>query len=153
MYIFRWVVSSELDMRALEQLSLVCRGFYISARWVAGLQSSSFCSTGSEIFIFLYYLFFCIFLRDPEIWRSACLRVWGRNCTKVVPFKSWREMFLQRPRVRFDGNDALFQLQFYFVEMSEYLRDIFKKLRNISVFLFFKSCPWVFKKGLHFREK
>uniref|UniRef100_A0A4W4H965 F-box only protein 9 n=1 Tax=Electrophorus electricus TaxID=8005 RepID=A0A4W4H965_ELEEL len=29
MYIFRWVVSSDLDMRALEQLSLVCRGFYI----------------------------------------------------------------------------------------------------------------------------
>ncbi|KAK2921950.1 F-box only protein 9 [Channa argus] len=72
MYIFRWVVSSDLDMRALEQLSLVCRGFYICAR-------------------------------DPEIWRSACLRVWGRNCTKLVSFKSWREMFLQRPRVRFDG--------------------------------------------------
>ncbi|XP_034041611.1 F-box only protein 9 isoform X2 [Thalassophryne amazonica] len=72
MYIFRWVVSSDLDMRALEQLSLVCRGFYICAR-------------------------------DPEIWRSACLKVWGRNCTKLVPYKSWREMFLQRPRVRFDG--------------------------------------------------
>lgn len=72
MYIFRWVVSSDLDMRALEQLSLVCRGFYICAR-------------------------------DPEIWRSACLRVWGRGCTKVLPFTSWREMFLERPRVRFDG--------------------------------------------------
>ncbi|KAG9335835.1 hypothetical protein JZ751_003589 [Albula glossodonta] len=72
MYIFRWVVSSELDLRALEQLSLVCRGFYICAR-------------------------------DPEIWRSACLRVWGRSCTKMVPFGSWREMFLERPRVRFDG--------------------------------------------------
>ncbi|XP_034007771.1 F-box only protein 9 isoform X2 [Trematomus bernacchii] len=72
MYIFRWVVSSELDMRALQQLSLVCRGFYICAR-------------------------------DPEIWHSACSRVWGRNCTKIAPFKSWREMFLQRPRVRFDG--------------------------------------------------
>uniref|UniRef100_A0A672HKL9 F-box only protein 9 n=1 Tax=Salarias fasciatus TaxID=181472 RepID=A0A672HKL9_SALFA len=72
MYVFRWVVSSDLDMRALEQLSLVCRGFYMCAR-------------------------------DPEIWRSACLKVWGRNCTKLGPFKSWREMFLQRPRVRFDG--------------------------------------------------
>ncbi|CAG6017417.1 unnamed protein product [Menidia menidia] len=72
MYIFRWVVSSDLDMRALEQLSLVCRGFYICAR-------------------------------DPEIWRLACIRVWGRNCTKVLPFKTWREMFLQRPHVRFDG--------------------------------------------------
>uniref|UniRef100_A0A667Y2J0 F-box only protein n=1 Tax=Myripristis murdjan TaxID=586833 RepID=A0A667Y2J0_9TELE len=72
MYIFRWVVSTDLDMRALEQLSLVSRGFYICAR-------------------------------DPEIWRSACLRVWGRNCTKLVPFTSWRQMFLERPRVRFDG--------------------------------------------------
>ncbi|XP_051936506.1 F-box only protein 9 isoform X1 [Hippocampus zosterae] len=72
MYIFRWVVSRDLDMRALEQLSLVCRGFYICAR-------------------------------DPEIWRSACQRVWGRNCTKLGHFLSWREMFLQRPRVRFDG--------------------------------------------------
>uniref|UniRef100_A0A672K2W3 F-box only protein 9 n=1 Tax=Sinocyclocheilus grahami TaxID=75366 RepID=A0A672K2W3_SINGR len=33
MYIFRWVVSCDLDLRALEQLSLVCRGFYICARW------------------------------------------------------------------------------------------------------------------------
>lgn len=38
MYIFRWVVSSELDLRALEQLSLVCRGFYICARWVEVAQ-------------------------------------------------------------------------------------------------------------------
>lgn len=41
--------------------------------------------------------------RDSEIWRSACLRVWGRSCTKMLPFSSWREMFLERPRVRFDG--------------------------------------------------
>lgn len=73
MYIFRWVVSSELDMRALEQLSLVCRGFYICAR-------------------------------DPEIWRSACLKVWGKTCSNLCkPYSSWREMFLQKPRVRYDG--------------------------------------------------
>uniref|UniRef100_UPI002953C96E F-box only protein 9 n=1 Tax=Panthera onca TaxID=9690 RepID=UPI002953C96E len=72
MYIFRWVVSSDLDLRSLEQLSQVCRGFYICAR-------------------------------DPEIWRLACLKVWGRSCVKLVPYTSWREMFLERPRVRFDG--------------------------------------------------
>ncbi|KAM4694003.1 F-box only protein 9 isoform 2-T2 [Discoglossus pictus] len=72
MYIFRWVVSSDLDLRALEQLSLVCKGFYICAR-------------------------------DPEIWRLACLKVWGRNCVKIVPYITWRQMFLERPRVRFDG--------------------------------------------------
>jgi F-box protein 9 len=31
-YIFRWVVSSELDVRSLEQCARVCRGFYICAR-------------------------------------------------------------------------------------------------------------------------
>ncbi|XP_054035927.1 F-box only protein 9 isoform X1 [Dryobates pubescens] len=72
MYIFRWVVSSDLDLRSLEQLSLVCRGFYICAR-------------------------------DPEIWRQVCLKIWGRSCNKLVPYASWREMFLERPRVRFDG--------------------------------------------------
>ncbi len=31
-YILRWVVSSELDMRSLEQISLVSRGFYVCAK-------------------------------------------------------------------------------------------------------------------------
>lgn len=31
-YIFKWVVSSDLDMKSLEQLSAVCRGFYVCAR-------------------------------------------------------------------------------------------------------------------------
>jgi F-box protein 9 len=44
-----------------------------------------------------------IFPRDPEIWRLACLKVWGRSCVKLVPYSSWRDMFLERPRVRFDG--------------------------------------------------
>uniref|UniRef100_A0A4W3JBG2 F-box only protein n=1 Tax=Callorhinchus milii TaxID=7868 RepID=A0A4W3JBG2_CALMI len=70
-YIFRWVVSGDLDLRSLEQLSLVCRGFYICAR-------------------------------DPEIWHLACLKVWGRSCSKLQ-YASWRQMFLERPRVRFDG--------------------------------------------------
>ncbi|XP_071804431.1 F-box only protein 9-like [Asterias amurensis] len=32
LYIFRWVVSSDLDLRSLEVLSSVCRGFYVCAR-------------------------------------------------------------------------------------------------------------------------
>lgn len=31
-YIFRWVISSDLDVRSLEQCARVCRGFYICAR-------------------------------------------------------------------------------------------------------------------------
>lgn len=97
MYIFRWVVSSDLDLRALEQLSLVCRGFYICAR-----SAPPLCESRSLLCAHSVTLRSCI-SRDPEIWHSACARVWGRNCTKVVPFKSWRDMFLRRPRVRFDG--------------------------------------------------
>lgn len=32
MYILRWVVSDELDLRSLEQCSLISRGFYLCAR-------------------------------------------------------------------------------------------------------------------------
>lgn len=32
MYIFKWVVSTELDMKSLDQLARVCKGFYVCAR-------------------------------------------------------------------------------------------------------------------------
>lgn len=32
LYIFKWVVSSDLDLRSLEVCSMVCRGFYLCAR-------------------------------------------------------------------------------------------------------------------------
>lgn len=32
LYIFRWVVSSDLDLRSLEMCSMVCRGFYLCSR-------------------------------------------------------------------------------------------------------------------------
>uniref|UniRef100_T1IV17 F-box only protein 9 n=1 Tax=Strigamia maritima TaxID=126957 RepID=T1IV17_STRMM len=32
LYLFKWVISADLDLRSLEQLSLVCRGFYLCAR-------------------------------------------------------------------------------------------------------------------------
>uniref|UniRef100_A0A670I2G9 F-box only protein n=1 Tax=Podarcis muralis TaxID=64176 RepID=A0A670I2G9_PODMU len=128
MYIFRWVVSSDLDLRSLEQLSLVCRGFYICASSHSGLccmvpsthESYCFsdfnssptsqktphcCSFTSEQAKRPHHCtILCKFTqKDPEIWRQACLKVWGRTCNKLVPYTSWREMFLERPRVRFDG--------------------------------------------------
>lgn len=32
LYILRWVVSSNLDLRSLEQCAMVCKGFYLCAR-------------------------------------------------------------------------------------------------------------------------
>ena len=31
-YLLKWVVSSDLDLRSLEQAALVCRGFYVCCR-------------------------------------------------------------------------------------------------------------------------
>lgn len=73
LYIMRWVVSSELDLRVLDlSCSSVCRGFYLAAR-------------------------------DPEIWRLACVRVWGVNCGSLSNFESWRQMYIQRPHIHFHG--------------------------------------------------
>jgi len=106
LYIFRWVVSSDLDLRSLEMCSHVCRGFYL-------------CS------------------RDPEIWRLACARVWGVNCGGLTHYDSWRKMFIERPRLHFNGcyickttyirnGENSFQDQFYrpwhVVEYYRYLR-------------------------------
>ncbi|XP_015117519.1 F-box only protein 9 [Diachasma alloeum] len=107
LYILRWVVSPDLDLRSLEMFSGACRGFFISAR-------------------------------DPEIWRLACVRVWGVNCGNFEPkYRSWRDMYLQRPRLRYNGcyiskntyirhGENSFQDQFYrpwhLVEYFRYIR-------------------------------
>ncbi|XP_028154298.2 F-box only protein 9 [Diabrotica virgifera virgifera] len=73
LYILKWVVSDQLDMRSLEMFSSVCRGFYLCAR-------------------------------NEGIWKVACLRVWGVNCGSTTgDYKSWRHMFIERPRVNFNG--------------------------------------------------
>ncbi|XP_053673123.1 F-box only protein 9 [Anopheles nili] len=105
LYILRWVVSNDLDMKSLERFASVCRGFYLLAR-------------------------------DPEIWRHACARVWGVNlgALKGTPFGSWREMYINRPRIMFHGcyisrasylrsGENSFQDQFYRpVQLVEYYR-------------------------------
>jgi len=72
-HILKWVVSSELDLKSLENFSGVCRGFYVAARasdiwrrvciqtWVAGLP-----------------------IEEPSL-------------------GGWRTIFLSRPRVNFNG--------------------------------------------------
>ncbi|XP_060556712.1 F-box only protein 9-like [Ruditapes philippinarum] len=71
-YIFKWVVSSQLDMKSLESIAEVCRGFYLCAR-------------------------------DEELWRLACLRVWGSNTGKVKKYGLWRNMYIERPHLQFVG--------------------------------------------------
>lgn len=105
LYILRWVVSSDLDVRSLENCASVCKGLYLCAR-------------------------------DSEIWRQACVKIWGANMEtlKVSEYLSWRQMFYERTRVHFHGcyisktsylryGENSFQDQFYRpVQLVEYYR-------------------------------
>ncbi|XP_023179874.1 F-box only protein 9 [Drosophila hydei] len=109
--ILRWVVSSQLDMRSLEQFSAVCKGFYVYGR-------------------------------DEELWRLACVKVWGHNVGTLdakdggACYETWRDMFIRRDRVLFNGcyiskttylrmGENSFQDQFYRpLQLVEYYRYI-----------------------------
>ncbi|XP_064597045.1 F-box only protein 9-like [Liolophura sinensis] len=71
-YIFKWVITNDLDMIALENVAMVCRGFYLCAR-------------------------------DDEIWRRACLKIWGVNTGKSKKYGGWRNMYIERPHLRYNG--------------------------------------------------
>ncbi|KAJ8718841.1 hypothetical protein PYW07_016397 [Mythimna separata] len=111
MVILRWVVSAELDAAALERVAAVCRGLYVAAR-------------------------------EPDIWRSLCVKTWGIECgtPRASGFASWRQMFVQRPRVQLNGvyiskttyirhGENSFQDQFY---KPWYLIDYYRYLRFFS---------------------
>lgn len=105
LYILRWVISSDLDVRSLENCAITCKGLYLCAR-------------------------------DTEIWRLACIKIWGANIEtlKASEYLSWRQMFYERTRVHFHGcyisktsylryGENSFQDQFYRpVQLVEYYR-------------------------------
>lgn len=46
---------------------------------------------------------FYICCRDPEIWRLICFRTWDMNMDNPNKYGSWRNMFIQRPHLAFNG--------------------------------------------------
>nr|CAH0098555.1 unnamed protein product [Daphnia galeata] len=72
-YLLKWVVSSDLDLRSLEQVSLVSRGLYV-------------CSRDSEI-----WKLACL-----SVWNSP-------NSPSTFGFTDYRDMFIYRPRLQFHG--------------------------------------------------
>ncbi|XP_073991719.1 F-box only protein 9 isoform X2 [Rhodnius prolixus] len=76
LYILRWVVSADLDLRSLEMCAAVCRGFYV-------------CCRDPEIWR----------IACTRVWGMRCLG--GGPCSSG--FSSWREMFITRPRLHYSG--------------------------------------------------
>jgi len=46
---------------------------------------------------------FYLAARDDDVWRLICLRIWGPIQATTNVYPTWREMFLVRPRVQFNG--------------------------------------------------
>ncbi|XP_064488633.1 F-box only protein 9-like [Ornithodoros turicata] len=46
---------------------------------------------------------FYLCARDPELWHLVCQRTWGLDCGQLLQYKSWREMYILRPRLRYNG--------------------------------------------------
>ncbi len=73
-YILKWVVSSDLDLRSLEAFASVCRGFYLASR-------------SSDIWRLV-----CV-----ETWGVSGLPI------EEPSLGGWRELYLSRPRVNLNG--------------------------------------------------
>ncbi|EDV92964.1 F-box only protein 9 [Drosophila grimshawi] len=107
-HILRWVVSSQLDMRSLEQFSAVCKGFYVYGR-------------DEELWR----------LACANVWGHNLGTLDAKD-----GYETWRDMFIRRERVLFSGcyiskttylrmGENSFQDQFYRpLQLVEYYRYI-----------------------------
>lgn len=91
LYILKWVVSSDLDLRSLEMCSRVCRGFYL-------------CSRDPEIWRLACIRYKYLNFNFINILNKFSYRAWGVNCgNSPKPYSSWRHMFIERSRLHFNG--------------------------------------------------
>lgn len=107
-YIFKWVVSADLDVHSLEQISRVCRGFYLHAR-------------------------------DEELWRLVCLRTWGKNCGRPQGFGSYRNMYIERPHLRFNG--CYISKCTYFREGEKSLDNCYRPFHVVEYYRYIRFFP------------
>lgn len=76
LYILRWIVSDELDMRSLENFGQVCRGFYVLSREPQIWRSA------------------CTLMWSTKILEEKILIDYNND---------WRSLFIERPRVNVNG--------------------------------------------------
>jgi len=73
-YILQWVISEDCDVRSLERISSVCRGFFLFAR-------------DKDLWKLL-----C-----QKMWTMEC------KSPKILGYETWRQMYIRRPHPIFDG--------------------------------------------------
>lgn len=128
LYILRWVVSMDLDLRSLDQCSMVSKGFYICAKdeeiWKLACLKYILQYILNADFNYCMHFFLC--------------RIWGIQTGSLYDssYLSWRQMYLERPKIHFNGcyisktsylryGENNFQDQFYRpIHLIEYYRYI-----------------------------
>lgn len=108
MYIFKWVVSIELDILSLERLAEVCRGFYVCAR-------------------------------DEEVWKLICQKVYGIKCGRPGAYGSYRNMYIQKPHVRFNG--CYISRQEYFRQGEKSLDGFYRPIHIVEYYRYVRFFP------------
>ncbi|ESO01916.1 hypothetical protein HELRODRAFT_65544, partial [Helobdella robusta] len=106
-YIFKWVVSSNLDTDSLESLALVCKSFYSLAR-------------------------------AEDIWKLICMRTWEKNIA-LSSYSSFRQMFMKRPRVKFNG--CYINKTTYFRSGEKSFDGLYKPMHVVHSFRYLRFYP------------
>lgn len=109
--ISRWIVSNELDIQALEKSALVCKGFYLYAR-------------------------------DPKLWRMICLKVWGLQLGTLngSEFSSWRQMYFQRSRLRFNGS-YISKTEYFRLGENSFQDSAYKPVHHVEYYRYLRFFP------------
>jgi F-box protein 9 len=107
--ILKYVVSAELDIKSLERFGSVCKGFFLLSR-------------------------------ENAIWYLACKKVWKNNLSPPsAPLNTWRDIFINRCRVLFDG---------VYISKINYLRygensfqdSAYRPVQNVTYFRLIRFC-------------
>lgn len=109
--ISQWIVSNELDVLALEKSALVCKGFYLCAR-------------------------------DPKLWRLICLKVWGSQLGSLngSAFNSWRKMYFERSRLRFNGC-YISKTEYFRLGENSFQDSAYKPLHHVEYYRYLRFFP------------
>lgn len=93
------ICSVACEQRATHLCDLPREVFMYILRWVVSsdldllsLESTSKVCRG-----------FYLCSRDPDLWHRACLRTWGQDCGQLIHYPDWRDMYIHRPRICYNG--------------------------------------------------
>lgn len=82
---------------------------------------------------------FYLCARDEELWRLVCLRIWGINCGSAMKYGSFRNMYIQRPHLRFNG--CYISKCFYYRSGEKSLDNYYQPYHRVEYYRYIRFFP------------